>query len=198
MKTLAILFILNLIACSTQRPGDMTDATAAGCLDNGECPEGQACFEGTCTPVSCLNDDQCDLATVCDPEVWSCMPGCRSDRDCSAHQTCANGTCADRSCEASSIDCSVGQVCDEATQTCRAVPGVCDDCGACGSSARCASFRDNLTTDTHCYAYCSADADCPAGFTCETFTFPGPFGLGTVDESLCYADCPWLRAEGWL
>lgn len=99
---------------------------------------------------------------------------CNTDQDCSAGEYCMWDPCP-------AIACAPGQTCPEP---------VCPNTGMCSSGG----------TDVWYGDQCAADADCPAGFTCETTSLgcetygcgcacpPCDPASGSCPECIC--DCP--------
>jgi hypothetical protein len=158
-----------------------------GCRENGDCPLGQPCFEGTCdrTPGACNEPSYCEFGQLCDltsrqcvnhpardqlcsacgPTSLSCPEDCLIDSSvaptpCTNNTECERGTCEGRPCF-SNNDCAGGG------NTCVGAgiftPGTCSNrtCQAffCGASG------------------CDASNPCPRGYACNS--------LVTVGEERC-------------
>lgn len=90
------------------------------CRTNADCPTGQQCSAGACTPI----DGYCDAATPC-PAGQECQnnrcvtpetPQCSDTTPCPAGEECVGGRC-------------------------NSIPGYCDDTHACPSNQRCENNR---------------------------------------------------------
>jgi hypothetical protein len=132
-----------LLACSAD-PADQTSTGtcqvlgASGCHADGDCPGGQFCLQGTCTPRRALGENCTDAPTGC--VAWAacdaggrCAAAGRIGMACAQYPgvpdfvTCLTGSCFDgmkctafakagESCAAAT--CSPGTSCDAATNTC--------------------------------------------------------------------------------
>jgi len=115
-------------------PGDCaggTGGTAAACWKyDGVChpkKEGLECAD--CAPSWCCGDGICSEQEDASSCALDCAAAACSDAECDDGQWC-NGleTCSESSCQpGTSEDCPEGQVCDEATDSCKAET----DCSAC-------------------------------------------------------------------
>lgn len=175
---------------------------APECVDNGGCPEGQACIEDQCEEVECVSSSQCSLHQFCDTKAWVCRQGCGDDDDCRAGETCdaADHKCKRYGCRDTQLDCEIGEVCDEGTGECTVDPRKhCTRCDPmeellgtqpCGPKGYCWLFEQNAEMG-YCLQQCNQSNDnCPRGFTCEDVTGYGDF--------YCSAWCPLLLENGWI
>jgi len=75
-------------------------APADQCSDQTQCPSGDKCVEGKCTP-SCTKDADCSGGYLCDTTLGICtLPGkpCTKTNDCGGPDTvCVDGVCVPRS-----------------------------------------------------------------------------------------------------
>lgn len=149
------------------------------CLDDTECPAGQACEAGVCAErPECAHPDDCAPG-------FSCAAGrcqCGSDAACAANQVCRQGRCEDRARCTGDLDCPAGQHC-EVTQ------GAC--LPACTTAANCAPDVDPQVANLlfvcqggTCMRRCVNDASCGGpGLLCEA-------GLCARADCATLADCP--------
>jgi len=188
----SFLLILGLLpACKT----------APECVDNGDCTGSlEACIADKCRPVECKDSTTCGLHAFCDTrnDTYTCKQGCQVDGDCLAGEECNTEAhkCVSYGCRNTTLDCEVGQVCNESTATCEDDPRAhCKPCSftgssPCGSRGQCFQFEAGDTSG-YCLMECRpADADCPAGFGCEDVS-----GYG---DWYCFAWCPYLDDNGWI
>lgn len=164
------------------------------CIDNGGCPEGQACLDSQCKEVECLASNQCDLYNFCNPN-YKCQEGCESDADCRAGQTCDTTahSCESYGCRSAALDCNYGEFCNTDSGDCFSKGEVCKTCNAanpysCGSGAYCLQLRTG--GDGYCFNFCDSDRDCPRGFECVE--------LGAPYENVCVGDCDFMVEGGYL
>ena len=167
--------------CSTTGdcgPGYMCDGTghcarnptnAGECNQDSECPSGQACIRGNCTPnvtdTSCSKNEDCPLGQICNS--GKCGAGCEGDVQCGAGYTCQSGKCvktATAGCTANS-DCASGLICQ---------------------GGNCVKPAPNPVPCTTSGKSCGADGDCCAGLTCNNGTCGAPVVTST--------GWPW----GWI
>lgn len=193
------------------------------CLDNAMCDAGQVCFDGSCRTAECTSSDSCGVGQFCDPRGYVCKPGCLSDGDCQAGEECDrdNRVCVERGCRTTELDCPVGDFCDATSGECfESEPAMCDktcdvgslsnscpngtECevttisGTCTSDSSCESgYRCDLFTDgkkychqDFCLSTCKPNDEdaCPSGFTC----------IQGSSKDVCYGDCGWYTANGYL
>lgn len=115
-----VFLLLTIAACDC---GD--DPGGAPCTSTAECPTGQLCIDGECTPR-----EASDLGEPADASEPDLGPACASDDDC-APGVCLEGVC----CASEAAVC--GSQCCGATETCFAnacvTPG-----GTCRTNAECA------------------------------------------------------------
>jgi hypothetical protein len=188
-----VLLFGFLVGCSegpASQPFDDggLDATAdispgPACADI-DCPEGQACYRGTCYDACdsdaecghearCYDDQHCaplDCSEVeCDDQEECyrgvCYPSCHADADCADELACVDNACVD-TCE--EIDCPAEEVCYR---------GVCHD--ACDAQADC-------DDQSRCYSGSCVPEDC-GGVTCrddETCHFGA-----CLDQCTSQSDC---------
>jgi hypothetical protein len=188
---LALLFVAALSGCpdSSSAPC-VTDAECPDgrcrfggcgpvCLDDTECPAGQACSAG-----ACVERAQCAVASDC-AEGFTCSDGrclCGSNAACAANQVCRQGRCEENSRCTGDSDCPSGQRC-EVTQ------GAC--LPTCTTAASCAPNVDPQVANLlfvcqsgACVRRCVNDASCGGqGLICEA-------GLCARADCATLADCP--------
>ena len=205
MTCAAVVF---LSACSGVEKGEE-------CTQNGDCEEGQACVDDTCSTVECLGSDACGIENYCTAD-YTCAPGCAAGSDCLAGSECNVGAhvCEAFACRDTNLDCNFGEFCDSVFGECVPDPVAhCQDCGnassagTCGEAGTCLYGRvadactaggcpsGQICDSGLCYAaVCIEDCDpdavdaCPRGFAC-TFLGRGSYG--------CYADCDYLELNGY-
>ncbi len=163
------------------------------CSDHGDCGVGQACVEGACQDVECLDSSQCAYGRFCETDLsYTCVSGCQSDDDCLASQVCQEGECYTEPCRNADMDCWIGEFCDTGSGECYTDESItwCMNCtdhaSLCGQEGICYSFGDD--EQWFCGWFCQQQSDCPSGFTCTQ-----------MDEiSVCMTDCSFLVDAGWL
>ena len=173
--------IFGLLLACTGGPGKTIE-----CVDNGNCPEGQACVEAACTDVECLTNNDCGLENVCTDD-YACESGCEESDDCLAGYFCDDGECEAEECEVTELDCAIGEVCKNGN--CKDYPG--DLCNSCSSDLECGggSCQAKELQNT-----CSSQNQCSGGSTCT------PFLTGTAcsNDNQCGgggAYCDWFYGQ---
>jgi len=153
MKTLALLAIVSLCACSgdvvvdPNAGGGGTGPSPTGCEDHTDCGAGKLCIfaTGTCADACAIDScDACGAGSVCNDCATSSCPGCR---DCTA--ACAPkddyGCDDDDPCESlftcnfrarrCDLNCGPELPCPSGDFTCEAcATGSCCGCKDCVSS----------------------------------------------------------------
>ncbi|MET0413834.1 MAG: hypothetical protein ABW217_21170 [Polyangiaceae bacterium] len=187
-------------------PGDGVCATIEA-NGGGLCLRG--CVEGV--PADCARSQ----VECVDIGVPVCLPSCTSDEGC-GDRVCDGGLCVDApepECS-SDTDCTSGEVCDLASDTCQPAPepgctsdGDCDEgelcdvtsgeCVAapptpCTSDAACATGQTCDTATGSCVtappAACTADADCAPGLLCDLIV--GECFTPEPEPCLSDSECP--------
>ncbi len=149
------------------------------CLDDTDCPGGQACSGGTCAARP-----ECAATADC-AEGFACSEGrclCSSDAACASNQQCRQGRCEEQSRCIGDADCPAGQRC-EVTQ------GAC--LPACTTATSCAPGVDPQVANVlfvcqggACLRRCLNDASCGGqGLICEA-------GVCARADCATLADCP--------
>jgi hypothetical protein len=162
-----------------------------GCVDNGDCGEGQACIVNVCEAVECFESKDCALQQKCDLATYSCVSGCDVDSDCMAGESCNAGECEPYGCRDTQLDCFIGEVCNLNTGTCDPAEGDhCKPCsgtgGQCGATAACYTFEGS---QNYCLEECQTTDDCPRGYTC---------GADSEGQLICVGACPLYDEMGLL
>ncbi len=165
--------------CPCEVPGDPRGCVPS-CTGDDECPDGETCESGTCTPGGCGDDRDCPTGSICDG--GSCTPSeCGRDVECPIGSVCDGGRCTPGECS-SDVECPFGSACDGGWCT----PGECSGdldcpggfcnagtCGGCISDAQCGAGTCQAGVCTGC----ASDLDCDGGScragTCEPVNCPG-------------------------
>jgi hypothetical protein len=146
--SIAVAVALSSVACSTQTEGDGSpddgssgnEGGAGGAAASGGSGGSESPCELDC---STIQTPQCQVA-VCDAASKQCQvvpapdgDGCDDGMYCTVNDSCQAGTCeggGQNDCGMPAVECTV-VTCDEATQTCSAMPA--DDDTACESDDLC-------------------------------------------------------------
>jgi Cys-rich repeat protein len=126
--------------------GGATMSTDGGstCATDSDCPTGDDCVSGVCSPAasSCTTDSDCPTREVC--VSGSCAvpsDSCSTDTDCASGEVCISGSCStasdggaacgDGACDGGSSDagCAAGQT--DCAGTCVDTNTDPDNCGEC-------------------------------------------------------------------
>lgn len=86
-----------------------TEGATTGCPAGLECGAG-----GVCLLPGCQSDNDCNVArTYCDTTTGECVEGCNSDDDCGAFELCetATNTCKAQGCRGKDVSCNLGEWC---------------------------------------------------------------------------------------
>ena len=145
-------------------------------------PEGTACNDGN----GCTVGDSCDGAGVCVPG-----PVCPTDNPCE-EAACEAGECVydalpdGSECGPLAADRCCGGVCVDISSD----DAHCGGCfAACVASQSCESVAEtvcsSMPVDTTGRCTCAANAECPYGQICRTFT-PYPWRCAPQGESACH------------
>lgn len=186
-------------AC-TQVPGN----DGATCVDDDACTDGTTCSNGACVggfPSDCtFLDDTCAIG-ACDPQTGCfAIPQadgapCDDGLFCTVSDTCSAGQCAGlpNPCGAPNAVCSVAS-CDEATDTCTAVPGNdgagCDDGSACTTGETCSAGSCTGGAPANQGGACDDGDACTTGDTCAAGVCSGaPIVACANGDGCCPAGC---------
>ena len=213
-RLLLTVGLVGLLGCNNEK--------APECVDNGQCPEGNACVQNACEEVSCLTSAECDINQFCNP-FYECEGGCETSDDCTAGETCKDHVCDVYGCRSTNLDCEYGEYCDTSSGECKTSSKPhCESCDAaatssCGSNATCYIWEVDDGT-------CTGDRDCEDGWYCDNiesatsknchqdfcvvdcdpddenacprgFTCQDATGLGAYG---CIADCSFMIENGYL
>jgi Cys-rich repeat protein len=175
------LFVLLLALAA----GCSSKARFDGCVDDQDCPAGQACLANVCEAVECRADGDCEAGQSCVEYACVAQGACTSDGQCAVGTICVDSTCQ-AGCRVDG-DCPDGSLC---------VPdlgahGECADCrwdGDCPVDQRC--------VDNDCRSECQSDADCPGGHcdpqttTCVDCLQDADCAAGQICQThVCQAGC---------
>ncbi|HEY3450527.1 MAG TPA: hypothetical protein VGK67_29495 [Myxococcales bacterium] len=151
------------VQCIYRSCPDGKSCSAGACVDCAEtgcpcgavtCAAGEACFSGSCAPVSCAGV-ACRSGEICAKDGKTCITSDCAAVSCSSGQVCVKGKCESSTCGSST--CVQGQSCQS---------GSCVDVlcvgKSCASGEQCAGGRCLPTT-------CSGSASaCPSGQLCDS------------------------------
>ncbi|MBN2495719.1 MAG: putative metal-binding motif-containing protein [Deltaproteobacteria bacterium] len=129
------------------------------CQMNADCPRGQVCLGGLCTPMACSSDSDCPAGQVCWDGICSGAMACQADSDCPPGTICDAGLCVS-ACEDLDGDgyCSPADCDDFDPAVGPGMPEICFD----GLDNDC----DGIIDENCNHLPCSSDMDCPAGQVC--------------------------------
>jgi hypothetical protein len=182
-----------------QEPGN----DGAGCVDTDPCTLTATCSGGACVPgqpVDCsFLDDTCSIG-VCDPVIGcTIMPAnngtpCDDGLYCTISDTCNGGMCggAPNTCAPPGDVCLIG-TCDEAADTCIAVPGnnggACNDGNLCTSGETCSNGDCLGGAPANNGVVCDDGNGCTGGTTCQAGTCTNATSqiIACIDGDTC---CP--------
>ncbi len=163
------------------------------CTRNSECdPDGDgdaACVDGKCQrrmeSRGCEENDECESGQVC--RAGECVDeedACQFNYECGEGKVCADGACTTE-CDAAR-PCASGFACTDGVCVEMPATGQCTNNAACGEGKVCidSTCYDSCTTDATCgmgrycadgvcrvdnrpQRFCSSDADCRPGHTCD-------------------------------
>ena len=111
------------------------------CATHANCPSGQQCIRGRCTPGACLSDTDCPVGESCSNGRCGSGPApCRTNADCPTGQMCQSGRCVNGTppCR-SNAECPRGQVCQSGQ--CVAGGRPCQSARDCGPNQQCVNGR---------------------------------------------------------
>jgi len=137
------------------------DTGPQACTSDANCPSGEYCNAGICTPSALCTGATADCPTgqYCDGRS-TCVPGCDATDDCAAVNASFVCNTATHACEpptcADDAACPSGQVC--VSGSCRDSDSLCRFNYECGGGAEC--------VDGRCLTTCGGAVSCPAGQSC--------------------------------
>ncbi|MGM0574843.1 MAG: hypothetical protein ACQEXJ_03810 [Myxococcota bacterium] len=145
-------------ACGACYPqGECVPQEPTGCTSDADCGPGEVCDLAPCPPCDCPADAENCVCEPCEP-IGACVPGeppteCK-ESGCSG-EVCASGTVY--------TDCEYEPwfECLQHTEC-----GAFAEGGGCGW-AQTDAFAECMKKYEEPSEYCSSDADCPAGYTCQ-------------------------------
>jgi hypothetical protein len=180
-------------ACSNPA---VPDGTA--CNDGDACTQADSCQAGVCAgaePVTCVAQDQCHAAGVCDPATGACSnpavadgTACNDGNACTRADSCQLGVCAGAepvACAASDA-CHVAGTCDPGTGACSnpvaADDTPCDDGNACTTGDRCRAGACAKSDPVVCAASdgCHPGACDPSTGACANPLSCHLYGVGSI------------------
>ena len=193
---------------------------AEGCEYHSDCPDGSLCEDEECEEVECTSSEDCQPGYFCAAR-FECAPGCEDDTDCAAGESCnEQNQCAEYGCRTTELDCAYGEFCDQDLGECYEDDAPhCAECDINATNTQCGGEGDCFYLDG---GSCTSDSDCEEGYSCDTVGFdrichadiclvtcnpnaeePCPRGYQCGDvtglgDYYCFADCVWLRNEGYL
>jgi hypothetical protein len=165
--------------------GTCQEVVAPACYGDADCDPCSACVEGACIALpmvpACIADSDCGADEYC-----LTYPGAECRNRC-ASKTCWVVDCMGN-CEPVVNPCGAGQACVEP------IPGCCGTCQpvapACASNADCEACQ--VCVNGQCMGTgvveCFDDADCLAGFRCQTYA-DQPCKNHCVDLTCDLLDC---------
>ena len=196
---------------NNQQPGNNNNnlPTPGDCSDPSDCPDQWDCVDQTCEAPTCLDDGDCPSGQACaielaDPDTMELRCRLDGDRaatgdDCSEHTDCRSLHCLDGTCTApceSETPCAGGDSCLEQAidrdghtavfDLCVPTPFIeCQDPDDCQLDGR---TCNEFTYDA------AGDLD---GASCG-FTYPGEASLGAEcsDNSICESGLCLARDDG--
>ncbi len=142
----------------------------------GLCEQGLECFNGECSPASCVADEDCGETARCFQfagGMHQCVPFCETDDDCPDAKVCnlesevghcvAPETmgCSLSGCRGNS-ECVVQFI--QPYLTVSACLQKCSSTAECGEGRACGNTQDILTP--YCYDKCNDDLPCKDGWIC--------------------------------
>lgn len=153
-----------------------------GCSDGNACSQGDQCLGGTCTggnPVSCVAQDQCHVAGVCDPQTGNCSnptqpdgTGCSDGDACTQTDACVGGSCTGTN----SVVCPAPAPC-HVPGTCNPGTGVCSNPNApngTGCNDNDACTQTDACNGGSCVGsnpvVCTASDQCHVAGTCNSLS----------------------------
>lgn len=160
------------------------ESRSVDCETDTDCPAGEACIGGECTPVECRVDEDCQDDEECRDYQCVLKPECAIDDDCEIGEICHEGSCVS-GCR-TDRDCPAGFTCmpQEGDH------GICAECqqdGDCPAGYRCVDYA--------CVQHCESDEDCDAGHcdptthTCVECVVDGHCEPGLICENATCVEC---------
>jgi hypothetical protein len=209
------MVVLGLLSCFVSQ-------NEADCTNNAQCDG--ICIEGQCVLADCITSLDCALQEYC--QAGECQTGCAESSDCLAGQQCSNSECIERSCRTAQLDCDYGEDCIEnACQpsdfplchlcgfeewqnspngeqecilynftplaSCLWPSEECHDDSSCYPTDGLGDTQDGYCLQSFLFQRCSSDASCPRPFVCKHDVYSDG-----SDVNVCWADCPFWRAQG--
>ncbi len=133
---------------------DTTSGTCVGCVDDGQCEDGDPCTTNTCNAGTCASVTE--TGGLCE---------CLSASDCQAADVCSDVACVANSCQYSNVAAGSNDAGE--------CPNVCDgsgECVECLSNSECAANGEVCDTINNVCVACNSVADCGAADTCHVMT----------------------------
>lgn len=219
MSPLRIMFLAAVLAgCSG---GEEAEGGGGECASSEDCPNDLQCIAEACVDVQCTTSAECPYESYCDQQTYACVDGCREDSDCLSGDTCDTvaNTCVGASCVDTELDCEYGQFCNENSGECYDDDrDHCKTCDITGGANQCGNDGECFYVDD---GDCNSQADCDEGYTCGNVPGLGkichadfclmecnlnqedacPRGFSCVSTgsgNYCYADCVYMKVNGYL
>jgi len=168
--------------CNVPPPHDLSSCSYCedheckpGCIDNGNCPDGYECNEGSheCEQVVCFDDPDCaGFDQVCNAAHDNCF-FCGDGSDCASTDGCCQG------CHDSDLNCAYPTpVCNQGSHLC-----------GCSSDADCNSPDYCDTDNNQCVAPCAADNECDGWDAICNEAYDNCFYCGDCQGPGCCPGC---------
>lgn len=165
-------------------PGSVT------CSADCDCPSGQVCANGTCTPSGCGVTDPCTFDYECGQGQCvngQCRAACTSSSTCGTGDTCQTGHCAPNLAASACVyntDCGSNRAC--VNGTCHATCSTDTDCANPADTCDCGLCRPNRNK----VPQCRTGADCAAGEDCVNAVCRTPCASSSdcgacIDQPIC-------------
>ncbi len=167
-----IVFFAIMITMALTASACSPSSRLEPCDTDADCPDLQACLDGSCSQVQCKDESDCDANQYCRDYKCEAQVSCIQESDCLQDEICSKGLCQQVECKKDQ-DCPDGYTC------------VNNECAGSGCKSDDDCDPGQICIQGQCTTGCKSQRDCPAGTIC----LPDEGDHGMCVECIEDTDC---------